>query len=368
MVQDFLERKNLDNPNTYPNILNIRIDDANDIITCIEISRSSNIILCGTEDSQILLYDLYYQESFSENQSMIQNIFDNMQNTSQKDPLIKLKSKFQGHEDTITSLSILYNENFFISSSTDLSIRLWDIRMVVCIQIFKGHLSTIWQCKFAHQGFLFASCSADNTAIIWSTNSIYPHRVFVGHSRDVILAEFSFSLSHLITAGLDFVVKFWKIKTSQCVLSVQFASQITALKISYSGAYLVIGQENGDIRIWDLINVEQEKCVHIQNIFSRDPIRFVDISFDENTVIAGTDKLLAYYYVQDFKSNTGNDVYEDFYIGEQEFIQKMNDQRFDGIEPKEIFEIQKIKSEKYLRAQMHNRNFILAISKQSNIN
>lgn len=63
---------------------------------------------------------------------------------------MKFRTKFIGHEDAITSLSILYNESYFVSSSIDLSIRLWDIRLNVCLNIYKGHLNTIWNVKFAN--------------------------------------------------------------------------------------------------------------------------------------------------------------------------------------------------------------------------
>ena len=63
-----------------------------------------------------------------------------------------MRAKFIGHEDAITSLSIVYNESYFVSSSIDLSIRLWDIKLNVCLHVYKAHLSTIWNVKFARQG------------------------------------------------------------------------------------------------------------------------------------------------------------------------------------------------------------------------
>jgi len=63
-----------------------------------------------------------------------------------------MRAKFIGHEDAITSMSILYNESYFISSSIDLSIRLWDIKLNICLHVYKAHLSTIWDIKFARQG------------------------------------------------------------------------------------------------------------------------------------------------------------------------------------------------------------------------
>ena len=65
---------------------------------------------------------------------------------------IRMRAKFIGHEDAITSLSIVYNESYFVSSSIDLSIRLWDIKLNVCLHVYKAHLSTIWNVKFARQG------------------------------------------------------------------------------------------------------------------------------------------------------------------------------------------------------------------------
>ena len=48
MINDFLERKPLESEKAFPSIINLRVDDPNCTITCIECTRESNIVICGT--------------------------------------------------------------------------------------------------------------------------------------------------------------------------------------------------------------------------------------------------------------------------------------------------------------------------------
>lgn len=48
MINDFLERKHIEGDNSHPSILKMRIDDPNESVTCIEVSRSGNVVMCGT--------------------------------------------------------------------------------------------------------------------------------------------------------------------------------------------------------------------------------------------------------------------------------------------------------------------------------
>lgn len=80
MINDFLERKHLESENSHPSVLKMRFDDPNDSITCVEMSRNGNVILCGTSDASIYLFDV---GSFSEakksegNQNLFEDISEN---------------------------------------------------------------------------------------------------------------------------------------------------------------------------------------------------------------------------------------------------------------------------------------------------
>ncbi len=50
-----MDRKNLQE-NSHPSIMEIKINDHNSQVTCLEISQNGNVILCGNNDGSILLY------------------------------------------------------------------------------------------------------------------------------------------------------------------------------------------------------------------------------------------------------------------------------------------------------------------------
>ncbi|KAL4512805.1 hypothetical protein ABPG72_017490 [Tetrahymena utriculariae] len=366
MVSDFLERKHIESDSQHPSILKMRIDDPNQSVTCIEVSKSGNIIMCGTQDSQIYLFDVgKFQNTNSSNQSDIIFAEENQEQYNSNSVQIKFRSKFIGHEDAITSISILYNENYFISASIDLSIRLWDVRLNVCLNIYKGHLNTIWNVKFARQGYIFGSCSADKTAMLWTTNRPQIAKVLIGHQKDVTQIDFAENLEYVITAALDNKIKFWEMKAGVCALTLELNSPVTCMHMSYSGYYFITGQDNGDIRLWDLHSQKLIQSVNLQSLKSRDPIYSVHISFDESTITVNTSKYLAYYNINQLNSIQGQHLYDEFDIGEEKYNQKIEFNRFTPIEPKEIFELPKIQTEKFIKSYMHMRNFILAISKQT---
>lgn len=190
-------------------------------------------------------------------------------------------------------------------------------------------------------------------------------KVLIGHTRDVTQIEFAENLKYAITASLDKTVKFWEIPNGACVLNLELTSSVTSMHMSYSGYFFLTGQENGDVRLWDMHEQQLIKCVNISSERSREPIHSVNIAFDESTITVTTAKHLAYYNLSQLKAIQGNNIYEDFYISKEKYAQKQEANRFSPIEPKEIFEIPKIQTEKLLKASMHIRNFIIAISKQS---
>ena len=81
--------------------------------------------------------------------------------------------EFLGHEGSITSVSLNYDDLYFLSSSVDCFVRLWCLRSRNCVGVFRGHINTIWTVKFSPKGYYFATGSSDTTARLWSTDKSY---------------------------------------------------------------------------------------------------------------------------------------------------------------------------------------------------
>ena len=239
-LKHYIERQKLPVGDTIkePSILGMGITDPHETITCTEFDRSFNVLLLGFEDSQILCCFLNQKadgidalnhskkraadifRKHVENESVISSVMaEHAHGHGKKGHHSKAHEnrylrdlnciEFIGHEGAITSLSISYDELYFLSSATDLSIRLWCIRQRTCLQIFKGHSSTIWTVKFCSKGYFFASGSSDTTARLWATDKPCYLRIFMGHTADVNLLEFVSNCNYLITSSYDKLIRIW---------------------------------------------------------------------------------------------------------------------------------------------------------------
>lgn len=94
---------------------------------------------------------------------------------------------------------------------------------------------------------------------------------------------------------MDNSVKFWEIKSGLCALTLEVASPVSSMHISFSGYYFATGHENGDVKLWDIHEQTLVKCVHLESERNRKSIYSVDISFDESTICVNTSKSLCYY-------------------------------------------------------------------------
>ena len=124
--------------------------------------------------------------------------------------------KFMGHSEKITSISLSQDEYFAITGSADRTIRLWCLRLKICLAVYRGHTKTIWDVHFSPQGYYFLSGSADGLMILWKTDEPHAQRIYQ-HEGDIYKVSFAKDPSFVISAGEDSCIKIWS--TLQATLS-----------------------------------------------------------------------------------------------------------------------------------------------------
>jgi platelet-activating factor acetylhydrolase IB subunit alpha len=67
------------------------------------------------------------------------------------------------------------------SSSSDLTIRIWDLSLYTCIRTLYGHEHNVSDIKFLPNGDYLVSASRDKTIKLWEVVSGYCKRTFEGH-------------------------------------------------------------------------------------------------------------------------------------------------------------------------------------------
>ena len=345
-IKNYLERQYLSDY-SEPSIMSININDPYEYATCVDIEKNGNIILFGFNDSTILLFSLNqsfeYTNFLEKNKKKVfhnikKNIIQpsNSANIMDEEFTFGLSEKnkedgkdkssqnnennydagngnnfdmfiveeFIGHEDAITSVSLLYDELYFISSSIDTTIRLWCIRQRTCLSIFRGHVNTVWKVKFSPRAYYFASGSSDCTARLWTTDKTHAVRIFTGHTADVHLLEFSENVNFLITASHDKSIRIWDILSGSC-MKILFPGNesISSLSLSHSGKYLATGSENGLVILWNM-----ENCSKISHFFVDTNKRILGLTFSIDEVyLAGACKnRISYFLIDKLKNEKGD--------------------------------------------------------------
>jgi WD repeat-containing protein 61 len=78
-----------------------------------------------------------------------------------------LVGAFSGHESWVLGVDSHPDGLHFVSSSSDNTVRLWDIGQRTCITTSKEHKDQVWSVAFNEAGTELASCGDDGTVITY---------------------------------------------------------------------------------------------------------------------------------------------------------------------------------------------------------
>mmetsp|Transcript_8101 Transcript_8101/g.20120 ORF Transcript_8101/g.20120 Transcript_8101/m.20120 type:complete len:232 (-) Transcript_8101:2508-3203(-) len=195
--------------------------------SCKFIARRSQFI-CASDDMRLRLYNYNTME--------------------------KVKD-MEAHADYIRFVEIHPTLPYILSSSDDMSIKLWNWEQNWdCTSSFEGHAHYVMMCKFNPKDTnTFASASLDRTIKVWGLGAQQPHFSLEGHDRGVNCLDYypggevlCFSLQltraftgdkpYLISGADDKTVKIWDYQTKACgnpcdLYCVSLAPLLTSLQV-----------------------------------------------------------------------------------------------------------------------------------------
>ena len=144
-------------------------------------------------------------------------------------------------------------------------------------------------------GTLFTSSMGDSRygrgahpVFVWqvSTGGISMYRRFIGHTNPVLTMAFSRNQTELVTADLGGEIRIWDLSSDTCKRTIkQPSSQFTALAISPDNKFIVAGDSQGKLFLWDhdskqLLNIQPHRGVINALAFSSDGRFAVSGGFD----------------------------------------------------------------------------------------
>ncbi|KZV93902.1 WD40 repeat-like protein [Exidia glandulosa HHB12029] len=202
----------------------------------------------------------------------------------------------RGHTDEVCAVTFLPDGRRLVSSSTDKTVRIWDIEsgktvigplvghtdLVRCVAVHGSRIASCsWDGTFrvwdadsgklvlgpitAHQGKKvyriayskdgthIATAGADERAAIWDANTGVRWRELVGHTHVVLCVAFSEDGTRLVSGSWDETVRIWDVASGECIGEplTGHTRMVTAVCFSPDGKRVFSSSYDGTIRIWD---------------------------------------------------------------------------------------------------------------------
>ncbi len=244
---------------------------------------------------------------------------------------LKQRVQLNGHGDWVRSLIFNTDGSKLVSTSSDQTIKIWDIATENCIQTLMGHVNRVYAAAISLDDRRLATCSADCTIKIWDFTTGECLKTITGHGDSVWSVGFCDDPNMIISSSRDRTVKLWNWETGECLQTIEgkyrrvsfarnFASmsmdrhriiftgddvirifdiqtgnyvhaleghtaKILCLALSQDKRYLASSSYDQTIRIWDL---ETGKCLQVLDKHT-DLIRSVIFHPNGKFLLSGSD-------------------------------------------------------------------------------
>ena len=204
---------------------------------------------------------------------------------------ISLYKELIGHEDSITCIKDFPQLNCFCSTSSDLSLKLWDSSSLKCLKTLKYHTKCILTCCYNPIGKKEIFSGGDDLDIIvWSTpkdiKDYSEFKCLKGHKKRISSLAFADEYNYLMSGSDDKTLRIWDLKNTediQCIKVItDLMSEIDFLL--YLDNRLLVGCEDGVISFIKMNKLK--RCRSIK--FSDSPIYSFYIFHKHRYLIIGS--------------------------------------------------------------------------------
>lgn len=229
-------------------------------------------LICATDDSKILLL----------------NITNN----------VEMDQELVGHTRSVTGIAVAPNNEYFISSSNDKTIRKWDLNTFNG-EIFIESESKINSIEISPDSKLIVAGTQDGKISIWDVNDTTKANVINDESKIAITAvKYNNTGNWLATGNSNGDIMIWDSKTFQAIENIEGRkSRINDIDFNIDDKLMATSSQDGTARMWDCTNLnnqpieltDHESWV-LSSVFSPDGKKLVTSSKDKDRIIIWSTK------------------------------------------------------------------------------
>jgi len=170
---------------------------------------------------------------------------------------VKEYNRLENHQDGIRDISFTPDGSVLASSSSDKTIKLWDVKTGKEIYTLNGHMDSVKSISFSPDGNLLASGSSDKTIKLWNIKTGQEIYTFNGHLDAVISISFHPNGNLLASGSSDKTIKLWNIETRVEIYTINVDdSNICTICISSDGNILASASHPSEfgevVKLWNI--------------------------------------------------------------------------------------------------------------------
>jgi len=180
---------------------------------------------------------------------------------SMGDPSKQLSRTFEGHTDSVTSVSWSPDGRCALSGSSDKTLRLWEVSSGKCLRTFEGHTDRVNSVSWSPDGHWALSGSDDKTLRLWEVSSGKYLRTFEGHTSDINSVSWSPDGHWALSGSDDKTLRLWEVSSGKCLRIFEgHTGWVTSVSWSPDGRCALSGSFDKTLRLWE---VSSGKCLRI---------------------------------------------------------------------------------------------------------
>jgi len=227
--------------------------------------------------------------------------------------------EWEAHTDYIRFVEVHPNRPYVLSSSDDMSIKLWDWdKDWECVQVFESHVHYVMMIKINPRDTnTFASASLDRSIKVWGLTAGTPHFSLEGagaHERGVNCIDYypGGDKPYLLSGADDRTVKIWDYQTKACLQTLEGHSHnVSSVCFHPRLPLIVTASEDGTVRLWHSTTYRPETTLNygLERAWCIAPTKDANkiaIGYDEGTIVL---KLGNERPVASMDTNTGKVVW-----------------------------------------------------------
>ena len=165
----------------------------------------------------------------------------------------KLKKVLVGHMGWVRCLAIDPSNEYFVSGSTDSTIKFWDLATGALKVTLTGHVSTIRALAISKTFTYLFSASEDKSVRCWDLTTNKCIRKYHGHLAGAYSLSLHPSQPLLATGGRDAAIRLWDIRTRHEVFCFEgHEDAVNAVILQNDEPQLYSGSADSTIKLWDI--------------------------------------------------------------------------------------------------------------------